>query len=578
MRNRLGEFLLAQPIDRSHLASLLVLLPLVIAIKVLRFVGLLIALPFAFMGLILRLLWRLARLGGYLQKYTGMLFGDVTGFFRVLATVYRRKDEISSWFQQFRCLRRFTSDTRALFSTVPLEEGDLVFLPTVSAVDLMGLSQYLRGSRAACRASWHFLFRRNIYRGRAADYGRQDQAVAGLAAILTNFRKTLPGHKLYFYTDTEELSEQYNRVGVFPFHTLPVPHTHSPVAEETRNFPLRVIYAGDARREKGYQLLPDIIQNVWSEYVVKGKVEFVLQSNYNIRGGEPEIVIARSQMESMPGGHIRLLKEPLSSGQYRDLLLSADINLLLYDAASYYARSSGILVESLAAGVPVIVPAGTWLSRQFQGACYAYQETLRDRMQRLRTYAAGELKWLAHGSDSRGADLRAPITNKVYCWVPVPPQSTHLLVTLQFDEGSHEAMVHLDELDARNRSLIDEHEWLVEADKQTRKATVLLPVAATAARLWFAISGVSASANTCVSGVRLDFLRPPPDREEIPVAAVGLAYQRLSEVPGLLRELIDHHPHYRATAREFAREWQAYHNADRLVAEIAGLARMEARA
>ena len=59
---------------------------------------------------------------------------------------------------------------------------------------------------------------------------------------------------------------------------------------------------------------------------------------------------------------------PLPSGEYWGALKDSDIVLLLYDSKNYAVRSSGVLVEALATGTPVIVPAGTWMARQVQSA------------------------------------------------------------------------------------------------------------------------------------------------------------------------------------------------------------------
>jgi hypothetical protein len=47
-------------------------------------------------------------------------------------------------------------------------------------------------------------------------------------------------------------------------------------------------------------------------------------------------------------------------------------------------------------------------------------------------------------------------------------------------------------------------------------------------------------------------------------------YHDHAEIAGLVRDLVRHHTHYAHTARAFARSWQAYHNSDRLIGEIAG--------
>ena len=52
------------------------------------------------------------------------------------------------------------------------------------------------------------------------------------------------------------------------------------------------------------------------------------------------------------------VKHPLSPEDYIDYIRQAGVGLFLYDSRRYFARCSGVLVEMLASGVPVIVPAG----------------------------------------------------------------------------------------------------------------------------------------------------------------------------------------------------------------------------
>src|SRR5207249_2422257 len=137
---------------------------------------------------------------------------------------------------------------------------------------------------------------------------------------------------------------------------------------------------------------------------------------------------------------VELITEPLSSKEYWDLLSSGDIVLLPYDRDSYYARSSGILAESLAAGIPSLVPAGTWMAKQFVGEIYRHQLSLRQMMEVLISYHGTELrprrhllpkfipregaKWLAGGRDSW-----------TYCFLTPPKRATHLLISFKIIEN-----------------------------------------------------------------------------------------------------------------------------------------------
>jgi hypothetical protein len=568
VRTRFGEFLLKQPFDRPHILSLFTLVPSVFGLKIVRFLILLALLPVMALVFLWRSAARLLKAGGFPQSYVRSLVADVADFVHLGQLVFTRRVQMLNWLQQYRCIRAFAADTRRMLAAIEPDEGDVLFLPTVSAIELMGLVQVLTNDRAR-RPAWNLMFRRDIYRGRAGDYAAQEAGVNELRQVLGNCAQKLAGARVLCFTDTDELSEQYNRLGAFHFRTGPIPHTHGPVARASACAPVRIIYIGDARKEKGYHLLPGLIRDLWDDYVVTGKATFHLQSNYNVPQGEPEAVIAREQMEALPADKVELLKAPMTSKEYREFLLSGGINLLLYDPANYYARSSGILVESLTAGVPVIVPAGSWLARQFLAETQRHQEGLRERMRPLKSYTASQLRWSVHGNSRLNArangEIVATQAGKAFTWVRVPPGATHLLLTLRFGAAPREALVYLEQVDMRGHELDTSYPRLFEAEKREGKAVGLIPLHPRASKLGFSVGSLYAYAGVAISDVQLEFLASDA---ALPTGAVGLIYHDLDEVPRLLREMIDHHAHYLATAGEFAREYYAYHNADRLIEEL----------
>ncbi|WP_308256111.1 glycosyltransferase [Geminocystis sp. GBBB08] len=54
----------------------------------------------------------------------------------------------------------------------------------------------------------------------------------------------------------------------------------------------------------------------------------------------------------------------MTTEEYYQLLMSADLLVIPYNVNSYRYRTSGVLTESLAAGKPVIVPKNSWLASQ----------------------------------------------------------------------------------------------------------------------------------------------------------------------------------------------------------------------
>ena len=400
----------------------------IVAMKVLRLPGLLILLPSWALALPLLAFWELLKLlvrPPRFQRYVRAFVQELKTYAEftkaVLPSVGRngaggeKRSRASGG-----TAAAFGRDTGNLFNKVQLQAGDVVFLPTVSHRDLLGLLEFFRADGLSSDVTWHFLFRRDLYPGTPEDLPESAEEVAEIRSAFQTFQREIGARKVFFYTDSAELTRQYERLETFPFHTLSIPHTYSARDASVGEGPLRVTYLGDARREKGYHLLPKIVGDLKQEGLA-GKLRFVFQSNYNVPGGEPEAVVARGQLESFPESMVSLYKQALSTTDYKALLLSSGITILPYDRTSYGARSSGVLVESLAAGIPVIVPAGTWLSRQLLTAgCRDRHERLRSKMTVVASLSGSSLSWTCHGHPAVSAlvdgKLEGGFEDKAICW------------------------------------------------------------------------------------------------------------------------------------------------------------------
>lgn len=175
--------------------------------------------------------------------------------------------------------------------------------------------------------------------------------------------------KIRLYTDTHLLSEAFADVCRVPFLTAPIPFEQDLLrqalaAREPRaaGDPLTVVYLGDAREEKGYQHLPQALSFLWPDYIAKGRVRFVLQSNFNTQGGEPGILAASQILAGFPATTLK--SEPLKPAEYYEILAQSDLVVIPYSAQRYRYRSSGVLVEAMGAGKPVVTSAASWMATQ----------------------------------------------------------------------------------------------------------------------------------------------------------------------------------------------------------------------
>jgi glycosyltransferase involved in cell wall biosynthesis len=139
-------------------------------------------------------------------------------------------------------------------------------------------------------------------------------------------------------------------------HPVPLPFM---VADATRpaagRLPL-VVFAGGARVEKGYTELPSSIE------AVAGRARFTVQSGPVDSTSDPLLQRAHRRLQAMESDGVGLLELALEPNAYATLLASADLLLLPHDATAYGPRSSNILAEALAQGIPTIVPGGCWMA------------------------------------------------------------------------------------------------------------------------------------------------------------------------------------------------------------------------
>ena len=594
-RARWQDYLATRPVGWRRTAAWLAGLLLIVLTKILRTAALIAMMPFVIILLVCQFALVPFK---YLFGLLGVLAGRVIGarvppffrrYFATLSLEFRTyKEAISVAFRGLGAYGArvasaghapssqhdaFARDTEALVNRLSPGRGDVIFIPTISFEDMVALGAGAASHSSAADCTWHLLFRRNIFTGRRASYPSQDSRFSAERSMFELYRNNAIFRNSYFYTDTIELTEQYNRLGVVPFHTLPIPHTYSAQDCPARSGPLRFTYLGDARREKGFHFLPHLAMDLW-DYLNAGKIRFALQSNFNIPGGEPEAALTVPHLRSFPPDQVSLFDRPLTSEQYKVLLLSADLNLLMYDPLNYYARSSGVLAEALAIGVPVLVPSGCWLSRQFLEPHYDYLESLPAKLEISGSSEGAEIRWERHGEHSKGTtpyhyglnELTSTYEQPSICFLSTPARSTHLLVSFTLTEGS-ESLLKLCELDSGGVPLTNAVTYELESAGHTRRAACLIAVGRNCRRVWLSLGPSERGATLRFANLRFKWLCAPPNGS-FPLSAVGLIYYSVSEVAPLVRNLIEHYPHYRKTATKFSDSWRALHNADRLIADL----------
>ncbi len=171
------------------------------------------------------------------------------------------------------------------------------------------------------------------------------------------------GARLRLASDSARLSGQLERLTSLPVETFPIPHTHSAEQPKARApGPLRVVSLGNARDEKGILELFD------AALILEQRGDVELELILQVNDPNPDIAPAVERFIGAPPANTRLILEPLSSEAYAHLLASADIVATPYWRSIYEARTSGVFLEAVAAGKPVVCTADTWMADELAHA------------------------------------------------------------------------------------------------------------------------------------------------------------------------------------------------------------------
>lgn len=223
---------------------------------------------------------------------------------------------------------------------------DLLLLHSISAAQLSGLAGAFP---ATCLGRIAIVLRHT-----PEEMDRIDAGPRPVTTILAEMREYFRA-RLRLLADTAPLAHVWSATLGCDIDVAPLPIVAPPPRRAPPGRPPHLVSAGGARLEKGFGLLPDLVR------ALAGQARFTIQSGPIGPGDDPPMQQAQRQLRLLAGPRLTLVERPLPPEEYQALIGTADLLLLPYDARAYGPRSSGILAEARAMGVPTVVPAGCWM-------------------------------------------------------------------------------------------------------------------------------------------------------------------------------------------------------------------------
>ncbi len=508
-----------------------------------------------------RKLSRLSRLGRRIARWGALGLAGVIGLalspvlLPYLLIRWRRMVSKSDTY-----VSRFAEDIKRLLVRVKASSGDVVFIPTLGNVELIGSGICAEGFPVE-GLSWHFLFRRNLFKGREPSYQLQMDKQLKTLQALSSYKRQAPAEASAFYTDTDALTEQYSRLGAFKFKTLPIPLDESLGKTASEDRRVNIVYIGDARDEKGFSMLPRLVADLRAAGYTQDDVRFTFQSNFNVPGGEPGSRIAKAELAAESADQVRLVEGPFESAEYTDIVNDADIILVPYDAENYYARSSGVFVEALVAGIPIVASDKSWMSQEMLILNQEYYRDLLAGREVLQTVAF----------DATKGKSKLALSPKVCdgaCWLMVevnqlfekPGQYMHIRwsadppIVLRSDRSaSFFRQVTVDLRMAQSFALLrvpycDKITLTFEIDDGRGNVSQLH-------------KAESAALAVAVHELRMDAAEPQYQ--------ACTFFSQEGDFSTAIIEIIERRDQYEGHSRRLSENWRAYHNSERLVEFLA---------
>ncbi|WP_156400306.1 glycosyltransferase [Caulobacter sp. Root655] len=172
-----------------------------------------------------------------------------------------------------------------------------------------------------------------------------------------------------FFVESKGLQDYFEDIcgEVFPLLFNPLPSAGQ--AGSKQDGRLCLGYLGEARVEKGFQVLPFIVEYLLAQDDLRDKVRFFIQTGANPVNEQPLVISARQQLERRALNDDRLvLKGFLSEDEYASAIADIDILMLPYGPGDYTRRGSGVATEAVSAGKPLVVSRGLDIAGTYAGA------------------------------------------------------------------------------------------------------------------------------------------------------------------------------------------------------------------
>lgn len=265
-----------------------------------------------------------------------------------------------------RALLRILADNLSYYrllrdAFIAIPEVDVVLAPSLTIRYFIAWLLVCYRSREKWFSKAFLMVRTNVA-AYCPDTGGYDfPKMAKLAGfVLRRFKRFHKSGLVVFASDSKRLSEQYTILSRLTFTVLPHPRLIFPPNTVGVASEFRTTFAslGQPRHEKGSDLVIKAFSLLLSERP-SGEFRLVFQNNFPVTDIEGLPVVVPEDWKTDP--RVLLIERSLSTDEYSEHLFGSDVVLLPYRRSQYFARLSGVAIETFQAGKCCVCVSDTWV-------------------------------------------------------------------------------------------------------------------------------------------------------------------------------------------------------------------------
>jgi glycosyltransferase involved in cell wall biosynthesis len=286
--------------------------------------------------------------------------------FRVYTYTNNDDDPYCPWLTGFRTLSRRTREDLARIT--PIQPSDLIFATSVRPVQLAAILEWRR--RLIMRGRPPAIVVESVNTGLVLRHTSDgiltsvpDPRIDPRAALfryLANELPREPGARFHFITFAATPTQLFRRLLEYPVRTLPLPYgAIDPLRNRAGAWPIQVAILGHQQLAKGYDRLPDIVRELLH---TRADIRLFVQSIVPSESSETQQMLRDIAAHS---DRMVLEEIPADGKRWPQLLEMADL-VLCPHRADFYTAFSSVLAETIANGIPAVVPAGSPLETMLQ--------------------------------------------------------------------------------------------------------------------------------------------------------------------------------------------------------------------